>query len=243
MSTFPSTTRLIVGPHFKQQLLPGYPSDLNGVVMESDFHGREIDELDFTHPTAIRVGRFKALDYFGDGSFYILDAPGHAIGHVHALARTHASPDAAFVHLAADSIHHVGEIRPSEYLPLPDPIVPSPVPTVHPFSCPGHFFSAILREGSRKKPILEGQDPFKELGGDSRLSLIYDEPALRDTIEKDEEFDAHEAVFTVIAHDWSLKGVIDEWPKPLNAWREQGWKEKGTWKFLEDFEAAGVHES
>lgn len=52
------------------------------------------------------------------------------------------------------------------------------------------------------------------------------------------DLDANEKVFTIIAHDWSLKGVIDEWPKTLNAWKEEGWKDGTRWKFLEDFEKA-----
>lgn len=40
-----------------------------------------------------KVGRFEAFDYFGDGSYYILNAPGHAIGHICALARVTSNPD------------------------------------------------------------------------------------------------------------------------------------------------------
>ena len=75
---------------------------------------------------------------------------------------------------------------------------------------------------------------FQEWGSDKRYGLIYDEPALRDIVRKGEELDASADVFTVCAHDWSLKGVIDEWPKPLNSWKEKGWKDSTRWKFLED---------
>jgi hypothetical protein len=190
-------------------------------------------EIDFSKSN-IRIGRFKAFDYFGDGSFYILESPGHAIGHVNALARTHTDPP-GFVHLGGDSIHHAGEIRPTEYLPLPDNIEPSPIPHLHATSCPGHIFNPILRDGSSTKHILEFQDPFKGLVEMQKFSIIYDDPALRDTVVKDEELDANDDVFTLIAHDWSLKGVINEWPESLNGWREKGWKQGTRWKFLEDF--------
>jgi hypothetical protein len=36
-STFPSSTDLIVGPHFKEMFLPGWPVNQNGVVLESDY--------------------------------------------------------------------------------------------------------------------------------------------------------------------------------------------------------------
>lgn len=35
-STFPPTTELVVGPGFKNKLLPGYPADPNGLILESD---------------------------------------------------------------------------------------------------------------------------------------------------------------------------------------------------------------
>ena len=235
-STFPPSTKLIVGQSFKETFLPGYPSNPNAHVLESDFEDREVVEIDFDRSN-INIGRFKAYDYFGDGSFYILDSPGHAIGHVNALARTHTNPP-AFIHLGGDSIHHAGEIRPTEYLPLPDSITPSPLPKLHASSCPGHLFKPVLRNGFETQHILEFQDSFKDWGSDPKYGLIVDEPALRDTIKKDEELDADADVFTIIAHDWSLKGVIDEWPKTLNSWKEKGWKSSTRWKFLEDFEGA-----
>ena len=235
-STFPPSTKLIVGQGFKEVFIPGYPADPKGHVLETDFKDREVMEIDFDK-SDVHVGRFKAYDYFGDGSFYILDSPGHAIGHVNALARTHTSPP-AFVHLGGDSIHHAGEIRPTEYLSLPDDIQPSPIPNVHATTCPGHIFTPVLRDGSKTKHILEFKDAFKGWGNDQRFALIVDDPALRDTIVKDEELDAREDVFTIIAHDWTLKGIINEWPASLNEWKEKGWKENTRWKFLEDFEGA-----
>lgn len=194
-------------------------------------------EIDFSK-TDINIGRFNAFDYFGDGSFYILNSPGHAIGHINALARTNTSPSAGFIHLGRDSIHHAGEIRPSVYLPLPDTIDPSPVPKLHSNICPGHIFTPLLRDGSTSEHILELQDPFKGQGSDNKFAIVYDEPALRDTVRKDEELDADKDVFTIIAHDWSLKGIIDEWPESLNSWKGKTWKESTRWKFLEDFEKA-----
>lgn len=56
-----------------------------------------------------RVGPFpRAYDFYGDGSLYIVDAPGHAPGHVNILART--SADGAWIYLAADSAHHLNLI-------------------------------------------------------------------------------------------------------------------------------------
>lgn len=54
---------------------------------------------------------------------------------------------------------------------------------------------------------------------------------------KMEEFDANENVFTVIAHDLSLIGVVDLFPKTANAWKEKGWAEKGRWEFLKEVQS------
>ncbi|PIL34061.1 hypothetical protein GSI_03771 [Ganoderma sinense ZZ0214-1] len=50
------------------------------------------------------IGPFpRALDFYGDGSLYIVDAPGHVPGHMNLLVRT--SVDGAWVFLAGDSAH------------------------------------------------------------------------------------------------------------------------------------------
>ncbi|KAH7105839.1 Metallo-hydrolase/oxidoreductase [Auriculariales sp. MPI-PUGE-AT-0066] len=48
------------------------------------------------------VGPFpRALDFFQDGSFWIVDAPGHLGGHLNALVRT----DSGWLFLAGDTVH------------------------------------------------------------------------------------------------------------------------------------------
>ncbi|KAK3116737.1 hypothetical protein LTR53_002570 [Teratosphaeriaceae sp. CCFEE 6253] len=236
-STFPSSTKLIVGGGTKANFMPGFPTDPNAHTLDSDFAGREVVELNFDG-TELAIGGFKAVDYFGDGSFYLLDSPGHAIGHITALARTHASPSAGFLHLCGDTVHHAGEIRPSESLPLPDNIEPSPIPRLYPEVCPGHIFSPILRDGAVDQHVLEPIDYTAGQAVERRYAGIYDAAALKRSIEQTEKLDGHRDVFTLMAHDWSLKGVIEEWPASLNAWRERGWKESSRWSFLRVFEDA-----
>ncbi|KAK5686644.1 hypothetical protein LTS10_002767 [Elasticomyces elasticus] len=209
MSTFPRTTKLIVGGGTKANFMPGYPTDVNAHTLDSDFEGREVVEIEFSD-AAPSIGGFQAFDYFGDGSFYILDSPGHAVGHLSALARTRASPSAGFVHMCGDTVHHAGEIRPSQYHPLPDSIEPSPVPRLHSGSCPGHVFSSLLRAGSKEKPILEGIDYTAGQDVERRYAGIHDAAALEVSVARTGTLDGSSDVFTVMAHDWSLKGVIDE---------------------------------
>jgi len=44
----------------------------------------------------------RSIDYFGDGSFYIIDSPGHLPGHINGLVRIGKDK---FVYLASDSCH------------------------------------------------------------------------------------------------------------------------------------------
>lgn len=148
-STFPSSTALIVGPGFKSAFVPGFPANPDGVVLESDYAGRELREVSFDpSPSVLKIGNFNALDYFEDGSFYILDAPGHTIGHLCALARVKGEDGReGFVFMGGDACHHNGEFRPSAYRPLAQEIIP------HPWEgkgavCPGSVFEKVLRDGT-----------------------------------------------------------------------------------------------
>jgi len=59
---------------------------------------------DMPHSRLIQpMGSFdRAINLFGDGSLYLIDAPGHMSGHIAALARIASN---AFVLLAADTCH------------------------------------------------------------------------------------------------------------------------------------------
>ena len=55
------------------------------------------------------------------------------------------------------------------------------------------------------------------------------------TVDRAREVDAGEGVLVVMAHDASLRGVVECWPATANGWLEKGWKTEGTWRFLADF--------
>ncbi|KAF9698626.1 hypothetical protein EKO04_003945 [Ascochyta lentis] len=74
-SKFPDQTDIVVGPGFSENFLPGWPLDPNGRLLASDFAGHFIDEISFKDHD-FSIGDFRAHDYFGDGSFYLLDVPG-----------------------------------------------------------------------------------------------------------------------------------------------------------------------
>ena len=178
---------------------------------------------------------------FNDGSFYLLDAPGHTIGHICALARTTIGQNGesdTFIFMGADSCHHGGEFRPSPHLPLPDSITP------HPFVaearnaqvCPGAMFEKIHPAHNSLKTEGEGDwksTPFFQPG-----PATHNMEDTVKTIHKLQEADAGDRVFTIMAHDESLVNIVEYFPKPANDWYKKGWARDGKWRFLRDFQKA-----
>ena len=227
-SVFPASTDLVVGPGFRETSMPGYPTNPDAFLLDSAFEGRNVREINFS-TSSLSVGGFRAVDYFDDGSFYILEGTGHTVNHLCALART---TEDTFVLLAADACHHVGSLRPSEYLPLPDTIWPSVWENYSQLtqnsSCTCSCFKAILPESSMSQSSFYGIAP----------GMHEDPQNARDTVQKLKAFDAHDDVFVIITHDPSLIDVVDFFPKPLNQWKEKPWAELGRWRFLADFKDA-----
>ncbi|KAK5048617.1 hypothetical protein LTR84_005708 [Exophiala bonariae] len=225
-STFPPTTDLVVGPGFKQAFLPGFPVNKKSPVRESDFAGRNLREIDFSI-TKLLAGKFHAFDFFGDGSFYLLDTPGHAIGHLCGLARTTNSPD-TFIMMGGDLCHHSGEMRPSPHLPLPSDNQLHEIwqrfsaTAIHP--CPGAVLAQLQHSRGRDVDI-----PFYDpaMGHDIDIAI--------DTIKKAQEADSDDNIWFVFAHDDSLFDTVDLFPAKANAWKEKGWGSTTKWAFLKDF--------
>ncbi|KAH8647345.1 beta-lactamase-like protein [Xylariales sp. PMI_506] len=230
VTTFPKTTELVVGPGFKDAYLPGYPSQPDTWLEERHFEGRTLREINFTEQKKpLTIGAFRAFDFFGDGSFYLLDTPGHTIGHLAGLARTTTSPD-TFIFMGGDVCHHGGEIRPSQYLSIPPSVqFPASDPAWARASvCPGaaQFHALNIRRG--RKPDEPFFDPVLVVDMDKAVRTIRDSQAA----------DAHSDVFFIFAHDMEIERVVDFFPKPANDWKEKGWKEKTQWNFLADLTAA-----
>jgi len=232
-STFPSSTAVVVSPGFTEAFTPAYPTNPSAPIQESDLAGRELREISFD--SGLRIGNFKAFDYFGDGSFYLLDTPGHAIGHMCGLARVKlSSAGDHFILMGGDACHHGGEFRPSKYLPFPDSISPHPLhgngrKAASP--CLGALFEHLLRDGDPTKP-------FFTLPDNGRVHADTEEAKV--SIEKVMEADGHSTIFTVIAHDNSLLDVVEFFPKDANDFKAKGWVEDGRWAFLKDFREPGM---
>ena len=214
-STFPAHTTLVVGPGFSSNILPGYPTNPSSPILSSDTADRPVHELSFE--TELRIGRFPAIDYFHDGSLYLLSAPGHTTDHICALARVTSSPD-SFILMAADACHYPGLLRPSPYLPLP--------------RTAGNMSGVALQENVN--PQKSATEPFS-MPGERAFSAQED---AQETIRGIIELDAQDNVLVVLAHDRSLEGELDMFPNAANDWMRNGVKERTRWLFLQDIESA-----
>ncbi|PCH06477.1 Hypothetical protein PENO1_001160 [Penicillium occitanis (nom. inval.)] len=230
ITVFPSTTELVVGPGFKETFCPGYPTKPDVELPERYFEGRNVREIDFTSDKSSFFGAFRAVDFFGDGSFFLLDTPGHAIGHMAGLTRTTTNPD-TFIFMGGDVCHHGGEIRPSPYLPIPHQVQ---------FSQSGSLQDNAFLDGAifRELNVKRGRKP-DETFFDPVLAV--DIPRAIQSIKETQEADAQDNVFFVFAHDMRVLDVVDLFPKSANEWKNKGWKEKALWTFLEDFTPAAVY--
>lgn len=230
-STFPGSTDLIMGPGTKEALLPGYPANEDAVLLESDYAGRLVKTIDFDNQPTVSIGRFRAMDFFQDGSFYILDVPGHAIGHICGLARVTSTQEGdaedTFIFMGADTAHHGAEYRPTEYLPLPKSVDPNPNMAKYPSFCPGHIFEAI-------HPKKKGTEPYYHIHD----GLPFNTEQAHESCGIMQEFDAADNVFVIIAHDGSLldeRVGIDWFPNgTLRDWKANDLARKARWGFLKD---------
>jgi hypothetical protein len=205
------------------------------LLITPDFRGRTLREIDFAGQSpSLTIGKFRAYDFFGDGSFYLLDTPGHDVGHLAGLARTTTNPD-TFIFMGGDICHHGGELRPTPYLPIPDNVqFPLPESIRSQISvCPGaaQFHKINTKRG--REPNNPFFDPI----------ITVDMAQAVQTIEDSQVADAQSNVFYVSAHDATIEGSIEFFPHPANEWKEKGWKEKTLWKFLGDLALAASQET
>ncbi|KAI1422874.1 beta-lactamase-like protein [Xylaria sp. FL1777] len=224
VSVFEPSTKIIVGPGSKEHVFPGYPTKQNAHFRESDVVGHAVEEVDFGS-SSLKIAGFAAVDYFGDGSFYLLDTPGHCIGHICGFARVTSNPD-SFILMGGDAYHHAGQLRPHPWHPLPESVLPNPFDATSHTPCPGDIFDKLLPNG-RKAPFYQPSQNQSKLGGDV--------PKMVETIKKLQEADAHDNVLIIPAHDAAFLHVADFFPKTANAFMEKGWGEKTRWGWLADF--------
>ncbi|KAF2005680.1 hypothetical protein P154DRAFT_608678 [Amniculicola lignicola CBS 123094] len=232
---YPSNVEVVVGPGFKENFMPGYPSTPDAIFLDANFADREFHEVSFSD--AFMIGNFRAFDFFGDGSFYLLDTPGHAIGHMCGLARTTPT---TFVFLGGDICHFGGSFRPSPTIPLPDPIPPSHLDSHIEIPCPCSLFTAVHPAGPASEE--SKTSPFYQVTSAAQ-SAYLDRVVAAKSIKELQRFDEDPDIFVCIAHDPTLLTVLpflnDNPEKDMNSWKAEGLKEKAQWGWLNELPRDG----
>ncbi|KAL5119801.1 hypothetical protein ACEQ8H_002162 [Pleosporales sp. CAS-2024a] len=232
---YASTTEIVVGPGFKENFMPAYPTIPDAMFLDANFANRQVREISFSDD--FRIGNFRAHDYFGDGSFYLLDTPGHAIGHMCGLARTTAT---TFVFLGGDICHFGGNFRPTVARPLPDHVPNSHLDPHLPHPCPSSLFTDSHTAGSAS--LASQTTPFFEVTSFAQ-SAYLDRVQATQSIQELQRFDEHPDVLVCIAHDPTLIKVLpflnDQPDSDLNDWQKQGFKEKAQWGWLNELPRGG----
>lgn len=229
-AALPKSVDLVVGPKFKETFLPGFPSKEDSPFHEAAFTGREVVEITFSD--TFKLGQFQAHDYFGDGSLYILNVPGHAVGHISALVRT---TNDTFVLLGGDVCHFSGVVRPTTYIPLPDHLpATTPLDARIARPCPCAAFTACHPDQSNSRTT-----PFYR-PADGPTSFYADPATALASVMALAEFDADPNILVAIAHDPTALDVCTFFPHgTMNAWRAEGWKEAMHWGFVNELPYEG----
>ncbi|KAK7055317.1 Metallo-beta-lactamase superfamily protein [Favolaschia claudopus] len=230
MSKFPNSTNIIIGPETDTSIFPENP---NATLQASDFAGHNITKLDFASSKLVFAG-LKAVDYFGDGSFYLVDTPGHLPGHLTALARVTST---SFVVLGGDTFHHAGQARPRPQFQRN-------------FPCPAH----LLEDTKTSMSTDFFWSPGSRLGSFDLRSRAHALLTLSDlpdsfyadpvkagvSLEKVASFDADPDFLVVAAHDISIRSAIPYFPKYINGWKASKLKERTVWNFVDESNPAFV---
>jgi hypothetical protein len=232
MTILPPSTKILVGPGFKEQYLSSSAASMSKtpdmLLLEENLKGgRKLVEVSFEQNggAALQLGPSRAYDYFGDGSFYILDSPGHTHGHLAALARVTPDPQNgagnSFILMAGDTCHFPGQFRPAVGRPFP-----------HDYSATG--YSGL---GALVHRLIEQTKGTESLFGMDERNVV-DMGHAEESTRKLQMFDALDNVWVIVAHDRALLGRVEFFPASLNDWKHRGYADKVRWGFLEALECS-----
>ena len=200
--------------------MPGYPTNPNSFILDSSFHGRTVHEINLS-TSDVTIGGFRAIDFFEDGSFFLLHAPGHTAHHLCGLCRTTRE---SWALLGGDACHHIGQLRPSPFRSLPDQLPARALGWNEPVEQCSR--AHLLRPCPRREKdstfygLAAGMQEHPEQAGE--------------TLERLKAFDGRDDVLIVMAHDATLLPVRDFFPRTINDWRSKGVADRGRWLFLEE---------
>ncbi|KAJ6008236.1 hypothetical protein N7540_012212 [Penicillium herquei] len=228
---FPKSTNLCYGKGTGP--FPAYPENPDSNLNADDFKDRKCVEIGCDD---LHIGPFPATDFYGDGSLYLLDTPGHWPGHICALSRT--TPD-TFVFLGGDICHFAGDFRPTEDIPFPNTIPSEALlhSSKYPMPCPCEIFSdnhPQLREIGTA--IDTKTTPYYQLSTHAHSTYKDPAAAVVTTAAMQDYFDSDPNVMVLLAHDTCLLDHLpvfnDNPEKDINDWKALGWKERCHWGWL-----------
>ncbi|GKT47351.1 cytochrome P450 monooxygenase andK [Colletotrichum spaethianum] len=211
-----------------------------------EFEDRTLKEAEFD--SGLTVGKFKAQDFFGDGSLYLLEAPGHQPEHICALARTKPSSSsggATFIFLGGDICHFAGVFRPTVDTPLPEGIPASAITRrsdwVSKAACPCSFFTPY-HPNAKDDESARGT-PWYQLPQGGKHPVYTDIDLAADSVSKMRDLDVKDNIMVCIAHDASLLDVLPVFnkqpDKDINEWKREGWKSTTYWSWLNEVSVKG----
>ncbi|KAI9002508.1 hypothetical protein DFJ74DRAFT_695862 [Hyaloraphidium curvatum] len=206
---WPESAKMVVGDF--TAFGPGYPED-----NDSPMHAAELTKHKWTD---LKTGGFKwqpvgafdrAIDWFGDGSLFFCDAPGHLPGHLTALCRIKAGPEPEYILLGGDAAHRL---------------------------CLYHGWK--VHDGhSEDDRCRIGKYSFTatglEYGPEQPLSVHLDDTQAYTTMAKLARMDAEDNVIVIVAHETELDGTLPMYPKDAHGWKEGKWKELRAKKLAEE---------
>ena len=141
--------------------------------------------------------------------------------------------------MGGDVCHFTGDIRPTEYKPMPSQFPDTAVldarfkkPTLCSIFTACHPCAPDEKK-SRTTPY------YKCASGPS--GFYHDPPTAMESITSLMEFDADPNILVLIAHDRAAEETLDRnsfWPKGnINDWKKNGLKERFHWHFLNELPA------
>ncbi|KAJ7097367.1 hypothetical protein C8R44DRAFT_989069 [Mycena epipterygia] len=200
-----------------------FPENPNATLQASDFAGHNITKLDFS-ATNLTFSGLKAIDYFGDGSFYLLDTP--------APTRSYKRPRACYTdHIRLFGWRYVS----SRWTSPPAASVPGE------FSLPrasvgedqeGRLHRLLLVPRVGMFDLLSRAQQFFSIS-DIPGSFYADPVTSQISLEKLATFDANPNFFVIAAHDLSLVSSLPYFPASLNGWKASNLKASTVWNFVD----------
>ncbi|KAJ7127595.1 beta-lactamase-like protein [Mycena crocata] len=223
MSKFPSGRKIIISSKTNTTLFPESPSS---DLQASDLAGHKIVTVDLDSAN-LTISGMKTVDYFGDGSFYLLDTPGHLEGHMTAIARVTPT---SFLLLGGDALHHAGQLRPhgpfQTNFPCPGELLESAREAIS----TDFFWSDASKPGvydlpSRAQPLFALSDTPDSFYADPIAAFV--------SVDKLAALDADADFLTLISHDLSIAATLPFFPASLNDWQATGLKQRVSWQFID----------